>query len=696
MRLRGKTTATTADGATKPLATHASARIRTRSVAKAEAVAAVAAAASAPPSSRTLAASKPPTKTKAKTAPSTTDLKGKGKRTREGSDEEEDRYDGEQEEEEEDKEDKKSESKRVRKVPTASHPGTHGKDKYTGSTAVAAPDSAGGKRKKSANKKAKDVAGSPQKFVHPGSPGAAPPVDPMSNLADTHEVLVTPEGVWNAMLNQTNVGKNANKFYILQLLHPVGNSSNCLLYTHWGRVGENGQFQTKGPWAPATAADMFKKQFKAKAGVSWEQRIGMLPKKGKYVWLERSYDDDEEAKQNGNSKSCKSSTDVEVEEKIPESTLPHEIQVVLCRLIFDSSLLDAHLSSMNYDANKLPLGKLAKSTILAGFSILKMLAEVIFQNGGTTALSPVELGPVVEELTGRYYSIIPHVFGRERPIVIDRPDRLKKELELVDALGDLEVASKLIASTISKDADGRAINPLDTYFRSLQLSKMEPVPRVGSEFAALETYTCNTDVNGAGAHRHYDSIEVLQAFRVERVHETEAWLKAGYGSVPDGDRLLLWHGSRTTNFVGILKQGLRIAPPAAPATGYMFGKGVYFADVMSKSANYCHACLSDNTGLLLLCEVAAKPFFEQYQENCNAGQDCKKAGARSTKGLGRSQPSDWQDAGAVLNNPELRGCYMPKGPMVVSDQQIHLHHNEYIAYDVSQIRLRYLLMVKMT
>jgi hypothetical protein len=28
-------------------------------------------------------------------------------------------------------------------------------------------------------------------------------------------------------------------------------------------------------------------------------------------------------------------------------------------------------------------------------------------------------------------------------------------------------------------------------------------------------------------------------------------------------------GSRLTNFVGILNQGLRIAPPEAPATGYM-------------------------------------------------------------------------------------------------------------------------------
>lgn len=35
------------------------------------------------------------------------------------------------------------------------------------------------------------------------------------------------------------------------------------------------------------------------------------------------------------------------------------------------------------------------------------------------------------------------------------------------------------------------------------------------------------------------------------------------------DRQLLWHGSRLTNWVGILSQGLRIAPPEAPVTGYM-------------------------------------------------------------------------------------------------------------------------------
>lgn len=34
-------------------------------------------------------------------------------------------------------------------------------------------------------------------------------------------------------------------------------------------------------------------------------------------------------------------------------------------------------------------------------------------------------------------------------------------------------------------------------------------------------------------------------------------------------RTLLWHGSRLSNWVGILSRGLRVAPPEAPVTGYM-------------------------------------------------------------------------------------------------------------------------------
>ncbi|CAM8997866.1 unnamed protein product [Rhodiola kirilowii] len=65
--------------------------------------------------------------------------------------------------------------------------------------------------------------------------------------------------------------------------------------------------------------------------------------------------------------------------------------------------------------------------------------------------------------------------------------------------------------------------------------------------------------------------------------------------------MLLWHGSRLAKYIGLLSQGLGIAPPPeAPATDYMFGKGVYFADTDSESAHYCFTDCKNPVGLMLL------------------------------------------------------------------------------------------------
>ena len=51
-----------------------------------------------------------------------------------------------------------------------------------------------------------------------------------------------------------------------------------------------------------------------------------------------------------------------------------------------------------------------------------------------------------------------------------------------------------------------------------------------------------------------------QIFKIEREGESQRYKPFKQLR----NRRLLWHGSRTTNFAGILSQGLRIAPPEAP------------------------------------------------------------------------------------------------------------------------------------
>lgn len=167
--------------------------------------------------------------------------------------------------------------------------------------------------------------------------------------------------------------------------------------------------------------------------------------------------------------------------------------------------------------------------------------------------------------------------------------------------------------------------------------------------------------------------------------------------LPNDNRRLLWHGSRSTNFGGILSQGLRIAPPEAPVNGYMFGKGVYFADISTKSAGYCNSHASRGVGLMLLCEVQlGDPMQELVHSSYTAGEDAKANGKLATLGMGSTVPQGWKDAACV--HPSLQGVVMPDvscGLKTLDNMPCSLAYNEYIVYDIAQIRQRYLLKVSM-
>jgi len=75
---------------------------------------------------------------------------------------------------------------------------------------------------------------------------------------------------------------------------------------------------------------------------------------------------------------------------------------------------------------------------------------------------------------------------------------------------------------------------------------MDPIKPQSKEFNSLEAYARDTH----GSTHSYYKAKVLNAFRVERQSETDAWMNAGHDKLSDGERLLLWHGSRTTNFAG--------------------------------------------------------------------------------------------------------------------------------------------------
>ncbi|KAK3985736.1 putative poly polymerase 2 [Cladorrhinum sp. PSN332] len=497
-------------------------------------------------------------------------------------------------------------------------------------------------------------------------------------------VYIDPAGViYDAALNQTNASNNNNKFYRIQVL--VDPSGVGRTWTRWGRVGDYGQTAVAEEGAIDACVKMYEKKFKDKSGIAWAQR-GNNPKPGKYAFVERNYteesddeDDQEDAKGDEKGK--------EPAREPPKSTLKPAVQSLM-QLIFNQQYFNNAMSDLNYDANKLPLGKLSKATITRGFQALKDLSALLDDSTLAQSEYGMSFGTAVEQLSNSFYSLIPHNFGRSRPPVINTQQMLKKEIELLESLSDMKDAALIMKVDKAAQDD---VHQLDRQFQGLKMDEMEPLDPKSAEFSNLREYLVNTR---GSTHGHDYKVEDI--FRIERQGEKDRFLDSSYGKL-NQNRRLLWHGSRATNFGGILSQGLRIAPPEAPVSGYMFDKGIYLADMASKSANYCCSYLSDNTALLLLCEAElGNPMQELIHADGSAASKAKAQGMISTWGKGRQGPLKWKDAGCV--HPSLEGVSMPDTSIIPGDTDVPgagLWYNEYITYDVAQVRLRYLFRIKM-
>jgi poly [ADP-ribose] polymerase 2/3/4 len=102
------------------------------------------------------------------------------------------------------------------------------------------------------------------------------------------------------------------------------------------------------------------------------------------------------------------------------------------------------MTSLNYDANKLPLGKLSENTLQKGNSILKEISNILADPKIAGNKYGSSFDHALATLTSRYYTIIPHVFGRSVPPIINNVDRLKREAELIESLGSMEIATEII------------------------------------------------------------------------------------------------------------------------------------------------------------------------------------------------------------------------------------------------------------
>uniref|UniRef100_A0A914ZJZ2 Poly [ADP-ribose] polymerase n=2 Tax=Parascaris TaxID=6254 RepID=A0A914ZJZ2_PARUN len=348
---------------------------------------------------------------------------------------------------------------------------------------------------------------------------------------------------------------------------------------------------------------------------------------------------------------------------MPPSQLVECVQRLM-KMICDIRAMEELVMELEYDATKAPLGKVTEEQVKAGYAALKRIENFIKKK---------EFSKEFVNAVNEYYTKIPHYFGMRQPPLIKTQEQIKVEISLLEALSDIEVAIR----TLNVGENDLTINTLDRHYANMKCA-LDVVEAKDSRFEMVDKYLQTTH---APTHSHY-RMRICNLFAVNKEGEKEKFI----GNI--GNRMLLWHGSRLTNWYGILSQGLRIAPPEAPMTGYMFGKGVYFADMSSKSANYCFPQKS-KPGLLILAEVALGNQEKLLNADYNA--DRLPAGKHSVMGLGAMGP----DPNGNLTLED--GCVVPYGQPIALEankaQGCTLNYNEYVVYNTNQIRIRYLVEV---
>ena len=448
------------------------------------------------------------------------------------------------------------------------------------------------------------------------------------------------EEIYACTLNQTDVANNCNKFFIMQLLSRK--DKRCyFIITRGGRVGYSGNDNIECYLKKDQAIKDFKCIFHERTGFPWEKRSTVDKQPGKYDYIEMKYGDKKEFKD-------LQEVTITLDEKVSK----------LVEIIFDVNNFKNIAEQFNLDLKRAPLGAISSSQISKAYRILDKITKILEDSADKTQLT---------ELSSQFYTVIPTNFGMGPPPILNTEDLVKKKVELLKILDDAEIMSRLIkrSSHLSKKIESQYI--------SLQ-SDIKPIPinsKLGRELS---------DYMQLSSGHHY-RLRIQEIYSLERHEERTRFLPwANFHN-----RQLLWHGSRLSNFVSIISSGLRINPGNVIRTGSMFGNGLYFANSSTKSAQYMYTSYTNGLGIMLLCEVALGTCYENYNANYITNLP---SGMHSTHGVGQYTP----DPKSYITRED--GTIIPTGKLIKRQNfSGSLNYDEFIIYDQSQLRIKYLFIV---
>ena len=488
--------------------------------------------------------------------------------------------------------------------------------------------------------------------------------------------------IYNTNLSKVNINKflyGEFLFYHIQLL--VNDKKKMYnLITRWGRFGDIGQHQNTPFTDKNEAIKEYNKLFLSKTGNEWD-KIKMNfdnfeRKPNKYYLLQLT----EKKPEIYNiikyfNKELKKINITISKKNFYQNFNPNTKSLIhyLIQNAFKNKVGNRGFNNFNsysysnynnlYNNNedegeKYNILYFSKESLEKGFKLLSELAELtdkintiknelqnqkIFEKNLENENSPYnlkkkeynEISQKILQLSNTYYEVIPFENKRNYSVrPINQPDLIKQETDRLQSYTYIEDTLKLFLSSLYYT---KLIDPINYIYLSLNKkiiplnldlkdknNKDEKMVKIILNYIKLfskNDSNRNNQFGGFGMNWNNDNSSNKRVITniFEIIDNNENKLEND-----SKKRILLFHGTKTQNILGILSKGLLIAPIESESSGNRFGNGIYLTDSFQKSLGYAS---NDKKKYILLVDTLLDKIYQFKQKDKNINlKDLKMKG----------------------------------------------------------------------
>jgi len=342
---------------------------------------------------------------------------------------------------------------------------------------------------------------------------------------------------------------NNNKFWEYTIYDDGTATSN------WGRVGQNPEPRDTNP---------------AKARKKWAEKTNPNNKPDKR-YTEVKAVDSADGGSGSSGSAVKSAALKDIARKQIKSSNPHVQELIdYCARVNIHQIMKQSGGRITYDASsaqfKTPLGVIDPSQVAEARNLLVDISDLVAANDFTSSKWNTTLNA--------YLRLIPHDVGMTKispRLVFPNTQTVIAENDLLDGLETsfIDVTTKPKKKTTKKKDDE---------------PKVFDVELTLVDDPTIITYVRNKYQKTRKSMHVSNNLSVKRVYTVKIATMAAAFEKYG-ATLPDIRQL--WHGTKASNLLSILKGGLIIpSSSSGHVTGRMYGDGIYASSISTKALNY--------------------------------------------------------------------------------------------------------------